>query len=322
MTDNHSPTKLAISNSDQALALAEPGFDPRHATSERRPPTDGEGSSIIGAAPEGAGIPGFRPQASTASWHLTSQQLQFLMRITPPALASQQEYEIPACVTVAQAILESATTTGWGSSPLFRLANNPFGIKYCHFPIGERLSGKSDDRVGDSASANHLTQPGAGGAVCSNGTAHQPVTGPAGAAAQTISTSSDHSAPEDYGAFEARTWEIENGQKKWMVAQFQRFPNLEEAFRAHALLLCSPRYRPAFEVRHDWKKFAERLGPKRSPLDSEHCGYSTSPSYPAEIVKLVTLYRLDDPRAQQWYATGKDPGTTDPQAHEADALNR
>jgi flagellum-specific peptidoglycan hydrolase FlgJ len=111
----------------------------------------------------------------------------------------------------------------------------------------------------------------------------------------------------DYGHFDAQTWEIENGQKKVIFAQFQRFPNLDEAFRAHALLLRSPRYRPAFAARADWKQFAERLGPKTSQLDSEHCGYSTNPSYSAEITKLVELYRLNDPRAQQWYATGKDP---------------
>lgn len=61
-------------------------------------------------------------------------------------------------------------------------------------------------------------------------------------------------------------------------------------------------------MRDDWKKFAERLGPKTSPLDSEHCGYSTNPSYSAELIELVNLYRLNDPRAVQWYATGQDPG--------------
>jgi flagellum-specific peptidoglycan hydrolase FlgJ len=113
---------------------------------------------------------------------------------------------------------------------------------------------------------------------------------------------------EPYGAFDARTWEIVNGQKKVMIAQFQSFPNLAEAFMAHALLLRAPHYRSAFAVRHDWKQFAERLGPKTSLLDSEHCGYSTNPSYSAELIKLVNLYRLNDPRAIQWYATGKDPG--------------
>ena len=93
-----------------------------------------------------------------------------------------------------------------------------------------------------------------------------------------------------------------------MMGAFRRFRNLGEAFMAHAQLLQSPRYRPAFAVRDDWKQFAERLGPKTSPLDSEHCGYSTSPSYSAELIRLVGLYRLDDPRALQWMATGEDPG--------------
>jgi hypothetical protein len=208
--------------------------------------------------------------------------LQFLLRIAPAALASQHEHEIPACVTLAQAILESATAAGWGSSVLFRLANNPFGIKYCHF-------GSNDLAIGSSG---HL----AIGSSETPGADHP------------ISRSPDHPIPEDYGHFDAQTWEIENGQKKVMTAQFQRFPTLEEAFRAHALLLCSPRYRPAFAVRDDWKKFAERLGPKSSPLDTEHCGYSTNPSYSAQLMKLVSLYRLDDPRALQWFATGKDPG--------------
>ena len=221
------------------------------------------------------------PRPAALPVRLTAQQLQFLLRVVPAALASQREYGIPAGVTVAQAILESATAAGWGSSSLFRLANNPFGIKYCHFGPAHGL---------------------------------QPAT----------------PIPEDYGHFDAQTWEIENGQKKTMVAQFQRFPNLTEAFRCHALLLAkSPRYAPAMaairsDIRSpeshgqntadpapcspDWMKFAERLGPKTSPLDWEHCGYSTNPSYSAELIKLVGLYRLNDPRALRWYAEGADPG--------------
>ena len=218
--------------------------------------------------------------------HLAPQQLQFLLRVTPPALRSQREYEIPACVTIAQAILESATPKfGWGSSTLFRLANNPFGIKYCHFESGDRVIGRSGEqgKADPKFQIPHFGSP-------------------------APSPQSPAPKPEAYGHFDAPTWEMENGQKKAIIAQFQRFPNLDEAFTAHALLLCAPRYRPAFEVRDDWKQFAERLGPKTSPLDTEHCGYSTNPSYSAELIKLVSLYRLNDPRALQWFATGKDPG--------------
>lgn len=197
--------------------------------------------------------------------HLSSQQLQFLLRVAPGALESERVYEVPACVTLAQAILESATSAGWGSSSLFRIANNPFGIKFSH-----RAIEPSHDR---------------------------PVLGSTGLP-----------IPDPYGAFDAQTWEIENGEKKVTIAQFQRFPNLNDAFKAHAQLLCSPHYLAAFAVRHDWQQFAERLGPQTSPLDSEHCGYSTNPSYSAELIKLVELYRLNDPRAVEWYATGHDPG--------------
>jgi flagellum-specific peptidoglycan hydrolase FlgJ len=207
---------------------------------------------------------------------LTAQQLQFLLRVAPPALEGQRAYQIPACVTMAQAILESATPKfGWGSSVLFRLANNPFGIKYCHWESGGREIGRSGEQ----------------------GKNDRPIAG-----------SSDHPIPQAYGAFEAPTWEIANGQKQAVMAQFERFPNLDEAFRAHARLLRGPRYRPAFAVRDDWKQFAERLGPKTSPRDTEHCGYSTNPSYSAELITLVSRYRLNDPRALAWYAAGMDPG--------------
>jgi flagellum-specific peptidoglycan hydrolase FlgJ len=213
--------------------------------------------------------------AHAAAARVTRQQLQFLYQVTPPALESEREFEIPACITLAQAILESATPRyGWGSSRLFRLANNPFGIKYSHLESGDRVIGRS----GEQKTADHPI----------SGSANQPT--------------------EDYGHFDAATWEVENGHKREVIAQFQRFPNLTEAFRAHAQLLLTPRYRPAYEVRRDWKQFAERLGPKQSEHDTDHCGYSTNPSYSAQLIKLVETYRLDDRRALDWLASGKDPG--------------
>jgi flagellum-specific peptidoglycan hydrolase FlgJ len=218
------------------------------------------------------------------SCRLTPPQLQFLLRVTPPAVASERDYEIPACITIAQAILESATPAGWGSSSLFRLANNPFGIKYCHWQGAEGLEPGAVEKKPNPISGTDAAVPGP--------QPPEPVT----------------QAPADYGHFDAATWEIENGQRKEILAQFQRFPNLEEAFRAHALLLRSPHYQPAFEVRLDWKQFAERLGPKSSPLDSERCGYSTNPTYSAVLIQLVEEFRLNDPRMLTWLATGKDPG--------------
>lgn len=257
--------------------------------------------------------------------HLSSQQLQFLMRVAPAALESERVYQIPAAVTLAQAILESATSAGWGSSSLFRIANNPFGIKYEHFGGVVRGLGTGEGHCAEQSAPNMSTPAahlwgsnetlGAGdsrlriqNSGAHSGAAISGLTLPGSGAMPAPSPQHPAPPPQTYGAFDAETWEIVNGQKKTMMAQFQRFPNLTEAFRAHAQLLCSAHYRPAFAVRDDWKQFAERLGPKSSPHDLEHCGYSTNPSYSAELVKLVTLYRLDDPRAVQWLATGIDPG--------------
>ncbi len=278
----------------------------------------GTDNSQPGAAQTAPPVSNFDVRLSLNSFRLTPQQLQFLLRVSPAALESQRAYEIPACVTVAQAILESATAAGWGSSVLFRLANNPFGIKYEHFGAGCSVLGAGENPSSQQSAPSTLKpvarESGLGTPGSGQGKDESkfqiPNSGSPAPSAQHPAPSSGSPAPkpEDYGHFDAQTWEIENGQKKVMIAEFQRFPNLDEAFRAHALLLRSPRYRPAFDVRDDWKQFAERLGPKASPLDSEHCGYSTNPSYSAELVKLVSLYRLDDPRALQWFATGKDPG--------------
>jgi flagellum-specific peptidoglycan hydrolase FlgJ len=258
-------------------------------------------------------VSNFDFRVSSASPHLSPQQLQFLLRVTPPALASQRIYEVPACVTIAQAILESATATGWGSSVLFRVANNPFGIKYSHFFTAAEMADECQESKDDSAGPQ-ASRPGQEYLKCNIPNSRVPLSCP-----QAPARGTQHPEPgaEPYSAFDAVTWEIENGQKKIMTAQFARFADLDEAFHAHALLLRTPRYRPAFAVRDDWKQFAERLGPKASPLDSEHCGYSTNPSYSAELMKLVGQCRLDDPRAMQWLATGIDPEirATEPSGH-------
>ncbi len=240
-------------------------------TGNRKPET-GKASPGFGqpapAAPQSPNPPAASALSSAPSARprLRGSQLSFLLRVTPPALESEREYGIPACITIAQAILESSTPQfGWGSSSLFRLANNPFGIKYSH-----------------------------------RSTVSTPSTPSTGPQAEEVE--------EDSGFVEASTWEVIGGVKEQVPAQFQRFSSLAEAFRAHARLLRSPRYRRAYEVRHDWNQFAEKLGPKRSEHDPDHCGYSTNPSYSAILTSLVRVYRLDDPRLLEWLESGKDPG--------------
>ena len=55
----------------------------------------------------------------------TELQLAWLKTVVTPAQMSAREYGVPASVTLAQCILESA----WGSSQLARRYNNYFGIK-------------------------------------------------------------------------------------------------------------------------------------------------------------------------------------------------
>jgi flagellum-specific peptidoglycan hydrolase FlgJ len=112
---------------------------------------------------------------------------------------------------------------------------------------------------------------------------------------------------EDYGEFDAETWEIENGKRVEELGHFQKFPSILEAFTGHALLLMRPRYKPAYQARNNWQLFAERLNPKTSSLDQEHCGYSTNGNYSATLSTLVHEFRLDDAAALAAYAAGHEP---------------
>lgn len=96
--------------------------------------------------------------AHTAAAHLNDEEKQFLELVAGPALKSQCNFQIPACTSIAQAILES----GWGQSQLFTVFHNPFGIKYAHrqglnsfpyeaciLPTAECVGGKSHLEMGE-----------------------------------------------------------------------------------------------------------------------------------------------------------------------------
>jgi flagellum-specific peptidoglycan hydrolase FlgJ len=63
---------------------------------------------------------------------VNAQQNAFLQAIVSAAQATQRRWGVPASVTIAQAILESSSSLGWGKSQLATLANNFFGIKALH----------------------------------------------------------------------------------------------------------------------------------------------------------------------------------------------
>jgi hypothetical protein len=79
-----------------------------------------------GGSPAGQHAPGYGrhhpPQAGVPG---TAAQQAFIAMVAPGAVATQQQYGIPAAVTIAQAIDES----GWGQSTLAAADHNLFGIK-------------------------------------------------------------------------------------------------------------------------------------------------------------------------------------------------
>ena len=66
-----------------------------------------------------------QPPAASAAAAGTAGQQAFINEIAPGAIAAQHSYGVPAAVTIAQAIDESA----WGQSSLAAQDNNMFGIK-------------------------------------------------------------------------------------------------------------------------------------------------------------------------------------------------
>jgi len=77
------------------------------------------------ATPPSASYSRHQPAPAPASSPGTAAQLAFISHVAPGAIAAQRTYGVPAAVTIAQAIDESA----WGQSALASQDHNLFGIK-------------------------------------------------------------------------------------------------------------------------------------------------------------------------------------------------
>ena len=98
--------------------LGEPAASPKPAPAERSRPS----SASPAAPPSGSSASSSPKQHATLG---TRNQQAFISLIAPGAVAAQQRYGVPASVTIAQAIEESA----WGQSSLAARHHNLFGIK-------------------------------------------------------------------------------------------------------------------------------------------------------------------------------------------------
>jgi flagellum-specific peptidoglycan hydrolase FlgJ len=88
--------------------------------------------------------------------------------------------------------------------------------------------------------------------------------------------------PNTYCEF--RTPEFIDGKPTTIVAKFERYYEPAESFDDHARLLATAkRYAPAMAVRNDPMAFAQQL---------QLCGYSSSPTYAAALVRLIEMYDL------------------------------
>ena len=98
--------------------LGEPAASPKPAPAKRSRPS----STPPAASPSGSSASSSSRQHATPG---TRDQQAFISLIAPGAVAAQQHYGVPASVTIAQAIEESA----WGQSSLAARYHNLFGIK-------------------------------------------------------------------------------------------------------------------------------------------------------------------------------------------------
>ena len=104
--------------------------------------------------------------------------------------------------------------------------------------------------------------------------------------------------PDDYGEYQAPTTEYVGGNRVTVVAEFERFENLDRAFFHHALLFWrAKRYWPAMKLRLKALEFARAIGP---------AGYCTDPHYADKLLQLIRDYHLDDRATLNDYAGG-DP---------------
>jgi lysozyme len=113
-------------------AASAPVKPPAHPSASRSTGSTGSAHAHPAAAPAASSAPSAKPAPSSSAsagqpygTPGTRNQQAFISLVAPGAVAAQQRYGVPAAVTIAQAIEESA----WGQSGLAAQYHNLFGIK-------------------------------------------------------------------------------------------------------------------------------------------------------------------------------------------------
>lgn len=78
------------------------------------------------------------------------------------------------------------------------------------------------------------------------------------------------------------TWEVYNGVKTKIQANFRDYDSIEDSIIDHAKLLSMPRYKPVIAAK-DYKEAC---------IQVQKCGYATDPKYSFKLIKIIEANKL------------------------------
>jgi flagellum-specific peptidoglycan hydrolase FlgJ len=88
------------------------------------------------------------------------------------------------------------------------------------------------------------------------------------------------------GSVSVKTWEVYNGKKVNVIANFRAYNNFEESFEDYVKLIKkNSRYASAVAVGNDPEKYA---------IELKKCGYATDPQYSQKLISIMNQLNLKE----------------------------
>jgi len=84
------------------------------------------------------------------------------------------------------------------------------------------------------------------------------------------------------GSVTCKTWEVYNGQKVNIDANFRAYSNYTESLRDHHKVLMANRYIPVRQA----------TTPEEACRQLQKCGYATDPAYPEKLISIINQFGL------------------------------